>query len=103
MRVFLCCTLRGSRSLSCIHCDHIRLLDRTSRRTIRDIHAREFERPLAIVSTAGIELRGMIREGDKEEGSGDPHPMAHSLSSLWQGLQSMLKKLAFASSQQRHR
>jgi HlyD family secretion protein len=41
----------------------------------------------------------IARSGDKEERSGDPRPMAHSLSSLWQGLQNMLKKLAFASSQ----
>jgi len=41
------------------------LLDRSWRRTIGDIHACEFECALAIVTRAGIKLRGMIREGEQ--------------------------------------
>ena len=45
--------------------DRMRLLDGTARRTIRDIRARELERPPAIVAAAGVELRGMVREGEQ--------------------------------------
>ena len=51
-------------SSSASHRDRPRLLDRTACRTIRDIRAREFERPPAVVAAAGVELRGMIREGE---------------------------------------
>ena len=54
------CGLIGS-----IHRDRMRLLDRTACRTIRDIRAREFERPPAVVAAAGVELRGMVREGEQ--------------------------------------
>jgi hypothetical protein len=46
------------------HRDRIGLLDRTACRTIRDIRARELERPPAVVAAASVELRGMIREGE---------------------------------------
>ena len=39
--------------------------ERTACRTIRDIRAREFERPPAVVAAAGVELRGMVREGEQ--------------------------------------
>src|SRR5262249_1443067 len=45
--------------------DGMRLLERTARRTIGDIRARELERPPAIVAAAGVELSGMIREGEQ--------------------------------------
>jgi hypothetical protein len=45
--------------------DRTRLLDRTACRTIRDIRAREFERPPAVVAAAGVELRGMVCEGEQ--------------------------------------
>jgi hypothetical protein len=48
-----------------IHRDRMRLLDRTACRTIRDIRAREFERPPAAVAAAGVELRGMVCEGEQ--------------------------------------
>src|SRR5215469_5780617 len=41
------------------------LLDRTARGTISDIRARELERPPAIVAAAGVELCGMVREGQQ--------------------------------------
>jgi hypothetical protein len=34
-------------------------------RTIRDIRARKFERPPAVVAAAGVELRGMVGEGEQ--------------------------------------
>src|SRR5215470_16745505 len=43
----------------------MRLLDRTACGTIGDIRAREIERPPAIVAAAGVELRGMVREGEQ--------------------------------------
>src|SRR5262245_50719136 len=42
----------------------MRLLERTACRTIRDIRARELERAPQVVAAAGVELRGMIREGE---------------------------------------
>src|SRR5262245_41540953 len=45
--------------------DGVRLLDRTARGTIRDIRPCEFERAPAIVATTGVELRGMIGEGEQ--------------------------------------
>src|SRR5262245_59038032 len=48
-----------------IHRDRMLLLDRTSRRSIRDIRAREFERPPSVVAAAGVELGGMIGEGEE--------------------------------------
>ena len=47
------------------HRDCMLLLDRTARGTISDIRARELERPPAIVAAAGVELRGMVREGEQ--------------------------------------
>jgi hypothetical protein len=41
------------------------LLDRTACRAICDIRAREFERPPAVVAAASVELRGMIRKGER--------------------------------------
>ena len=54
----------------------MRLLDRTACRTIRDIRAREFERPPAVVAAAGVELRGMVREGEQvfPRSSSKPRP-----------------------------
>src|SRR5215510_5018059 len=46
-------------------CDRIGLLDRTACRTIRDVRARKLERPSAVVAAAGVELRGMVREGER--------------------------------------
>jgi hypothetical protein len=43
----------------------MRLLDRTACRTIRDIRAREFECPPAVVAAAGVELSSMVREGER--------------------------------------
>jgi hypothetical protein len=43
----------------------MRLLDGTACGTIGDIRARELERPPAIVAAAGVELRGMVREGEQ--------------------------------------
>src|SRR5262245_59054731 len=43
-------------------CDRMRLLDRTACRPIRDIRARELERPPAVVAASGVELRSMVRE-----------------------------------------
>src|SRR5262245_8545152 len=45
--------------------DRVRLLDRTACGTIRDIRPREFERSPAVVAATGVELRGMIREGEQ--------------------------------------
>ncbi|HEX3341444.1 MAG TPA: hypothetical protein VHT68_19985 [Pseudolabrys sp.] len=43
----------------------MRLLDRTACRTIRDIRARKFKRPPAVVAAAGAELSSMLREGER--------------------------------------
>src|SRR6185295_5109377 len=43
----------------CMHLPH-----RTTGRAVRDIGAGELERPPPIVPAAGIELRGMVREGE---------------------------------------
>ena len=43
----------------------MRLLECTTRRAIRDIRAREFERPPAVIAAASVELRGMVREGEQ--------------------------------------
>src|SRR4030095_1266391 len=43
----------------------VRLPDRTMCRTICDIRTREFERPPAVVSAGGVELRGMVRESEQ--------------------------------------
>jgi hypothetical protein len=43
----------------------MRLLDRTSCRTIVYIRAREVERPSAVVAAAGVRFRGMVREGEQ--------------------------------------
>src|SRR5262249_6700786 len=48
-----------------IHHYRLRLLYRTTSRTIRDIGAREFERPPAVAATAGIEFRSMVGEGEQ--------------------------------------
>jgi hypothetical protein len=53
------CGLAGTRSC-CIH-----LLDRTACRTIRNIHAGKLERLPTVIAAAGVELRGMVREGRK--------------------------------------
>jgi hypothetical protein len=44
--------------------DGVRVLEGTPCRAIRNIHARKFERPPAVVAAAGVELRGMVREGE---------------------------------------
>ena len=41
------------------------LLDSTACPTIRDVRARKFERALAVVAGARVELRGMVREGEE--------------------------------------
>jgi hypothetical protein len=43
----------------------IHLLDRTACRTIRYIRVRNLERPSAVGAAAGVELRGMVREGEQ--------------------------------------
>ena len=43
----------------------MRLLDRTACWTICDIRTREFERPPAVIAAAGVELSGMVREGEQ--------------------------------------
>src|SRR5262249_13624253 len=45
--------------------DGIRLLDRTACWTIRAGRALEFEGQAAGVAATGVELRGMVREGEK--------------------------------------
>ena len=55
---------RGGGSID-IHHYRLRLLYRTTCRTIRDTCAREFERPPAVVATAGIEFRSMVGEGEQ--------------------------------------
>src|SRR5215831_18256049 len=47
------------------HGDCTHLLKGTACGTIGDIRARELERPPAIVAAAGVELRGMVREGEQ--------------------------------------
>ena len=68
MRVLPRCALRADRLRLRPHRHSPRsraLLERAARRTIRDIHARELERPPAVVAAAGVELRGMVREGEQ--------------------------------------
>ena len=43
----------------------MRLLDRTACRATRDVRAREFECPPAVVAAAGVELSSMVREGER--------------------------------------
>src|SRR5262249_60057530 len=43
----------------------MRLLDRSAGRTVRDVHTREFERPVKIIAAPGIEFRGMVCEGEQ--------------------------------------
>jgi hypothetical protein len=45
--------------------DRVRLLERTTCRTIRAIRARELEWSLAVIAAARVEVRGMIREGEQ--------------------------------------
>src|SRR5882672_3714489 len=54
---------RGWRKQPCADCT--RLLHRGARRTISDIRARELERAPTVVAAAGVELRGMVREGEQ--------------------------------------
>src|SRR5262249_21048964 len=54
-----------ARCLACIYRDRLHLLDRPTGRTIRDIGAREFERPPVIVAASRIELRRMVSEGEE--------------------------------------
>jgi hypothetical protein len=43
----------------------LRLLDRPACRSIRDIRAGELERPPVLVAAADVELRSMIRKGER--------------------------------------
>jgi hypothetical protein len=45
--------------------DHLHQIDRPTGRTIRDIKARKFEGLRVIVAAAGVELRGVVRKGEK--------------------------------------
>src|SRR6516225_11151549 len=47
------------------HGDCTHLLNGTACGTIGDIRARQLKRPPAIVAAAGVELRGMVREGEQ--------------------------------------
>jgi hypothetical protein len=40
----------------------MRLLERSTRRTIRNIRARKFEHPPAVVTAARVKFSGVIRE-----------------------------------------
>src|SRR5262249_36369713 len=46
-------------------CDRMRLLDRAASRTIRDIRSGQLERPPEVVAAAGVEFRGVVREGEQ--------------------------------------
>jgi len=48
-----------------IHRDRTGLLERTTCGTIRDSRSREFESPPAVVAAAGVELGGMVGEGEQ--------------------------------------
>src|SRR4029450_13437688 len=58
-------TVRGVHGLIGLRRDRVHLPDRTAGRAVRAIEGRELERPPAVVSATGVELRGMVREGEQ--------------------------------------
>ena len=51
--------------LIAIRCDRLQLFDRLVCRAVRDIHARELERPSVVVAAAGVEVRSMVRKSQQ--------------------------------------